>query len=197
MTDTKCQNLILHDRRMVKDSKVKAITGKKRKMWIFFPIYYLTASVLLSFYICLLIKPSTFLYKSCHLIVLGKREFTVLYHSVRKRTQRGILQTPTFSKETIYLSSYNGKLTFISFWPFFLPLCPSLSLPLSFCIFPLPFVKLFTSNPITLQSVFSMLRFSLGNVWKCWVSHSPWVDCPKYLSTLPLGDSLVPDTLHE
>lgn len=60
---------------------------------------------------------------------ISKKEFTVLHHSTRKRTQRGILQSPTFSKETIYLSSHNDKPTFIFSAPFFsLSFCPPLSL---------------------------------------------------------------------
>lgn len=82
-------------------------------------------------------KTKYFSLQSCHLTVLGKGELTVLHHSMRKRTQRVILQSPTFSKETIYLSSYNDKLTFISC--FSLSFCPSLSLS----HFPLPFCKAF------------------------------------------------------
>lgn len=88
------------------------------------------------------------------------------------------------------LSSLSDPFLFFSF-------CPSLSLPLSFCVFSLPFVKLSTPNPITLQSIFSMPQFSLGNAWKRWVAYSPLEDCPKYACALPLGDTSVPDTLHE
>lgn len=41
----KWQYLILHERRMVKNNKARAITENKRKVWIFFPIYYLTILV--------------------------------------------------------------------------------------------------------------------------------------------------------
>lgn len=86
MSDMKCQNLILHERRMVKENKARAIVENKRKMWIFFPIYYLTASLLLSCYISLLIKRSTFIHESCYFTVLGKGEFAILHSSVRERT---------------------------------------------------------------------------------------------------------------
>lgn len=193
MTDVKCQNLILHERRMVKDSKAKAITEKKRKMWIFFPIYYLTASVLLSFYICLLIKPSSFLYKICHLTVLAKRNLQ-FYITQREREHKGGFCSHLLSLRRqfiCHLIMTNPHSSFLPLFSLSLSVLPSLS---TLCIFSLPFVKLSTPNPISWQSVFSTPHFSLGNVWKCWVAYSPLVICPKYFCALPFGDSFVPAT---
>lgn len=135
MTDTKWQNLILHERRMVKDYKARAITENKRKMWIFFPIYYLTTSGLLSCYICLLIKQATFIHKSCYFTVLGKGEFAGLHPSVRERTtqrERGSHLLP-LKRQFICCLITNSHSSLFD------PFSPSLSVPpsLSFS-FPLP-----------------------------------------------------------
>jgi len=56
-------------------------------MWIVFPIYFLTTSVLLAYYICLLIKQAILIHKSCYFSVLEKGKFAVLHPSVREREQ--------------------------------------------------------------------------------------------------------------
>lgn len=71
-------------------------------------------------------------------------------------------QSSTFYKETIYLLTFNGKYTFISV-PFSHSFCPFLSFFFFFVSLPPApaSIKLLTSNPITLQFVFSMPLFSL------------------------------------
>lgn len=157
----------------MKDNKASAITENKKKMWILFPIYYLTASVLLSYYIFLIIKQATFIRKSCTFTVLGKGEFVGLHPSVRERTPQRESGSHLLSLKRQFICCL-AMTNIHLFLTLSLPLCLSFPLPLSLSLsfslplplslFPLFSVKLLTSNPITLQFVFTMPQFSLENI---------------------------------
>ena len=127
-------------------------------MWIFFPICYLSTSVLLSYYICLLIKQAPFIYKNYYITLLGSVCSCTSFNERMNNTERE-RQPYTFSKETIYLLSFDGKYTFISlsFSPFLSVSSSSFSLP------PLApaSLKLLTSNPI------ASFRFRWPHIVSC------------------------------
>ena len=160
-------------------------------MWIFFPICYLSTSVLLSYYICLLIKQAPFIYKNYYITLLGSVCSCTSFNERMNNTERE-RQPYTFSKETIYLLSFDGKYTFISlsFSPFLSVSSSSFSLP------PLApaSLKLLTSNPITLVLLFSMPQCSL--VWRCWAVYSS-IHCLKSICALLLEESFVSDNDNE
>lgn len=100
----------------MKDNKARAITENKRKMWIIFPVYYMTSLVLLSHYILSSNKTRCF-YSQKPLFYSARTRTVCRFASLseRENNTEGERQPSISSKETSYLLSYNNKLIFVSF----------------------------------------------------------------------------------